>query len=265
MTDTKRSAKTALKTAVIIPSRYSSQRLPQKPLAMLRGKSLVQRVYEKAKAADNIDIVIVATDHEEIAEHVQSFGGEVIMTSPECPSGTDRVAEAAAALSEEYGIVINVQGDEPLIAPQVISKLALAMQEDYTVDVATPISPILHAEELQNPATVKVVRDTEGNALYFSRQAIPFLRDVEQISSAWLNQFQYMKHIGLYAFRRPVLEQFVTLPEGLLERAEKLEQLRLLEAGIKIKCVTVQYDSVAVDTPDDIIRVEALLDRTENG
>lgn len=253
-----------MKTAVIIPSRYHSQRLPQKPLAMLRGMSLVERVFRRVEQASGIDSIHIATDHEEIAHHVKKFGGKVIMTSPECPSGTDRVAEAAKHLPSDYSVVINVQGDEPLLQPEVVTRVAEVMRDNYDVEIATPISPLLHAEDLANPAVVKVVLASNNDALYFSRQAIPFVRD-EPVGDGWISRYQFQKHIGVYAYRREVLDKFVALGESSLEYTERLEQLRLLEAGYRIRCVPVQYDAVAVDTPEDVVRVEAILDRTENG
>ena len=249
-----------MKTVIIIPSRYASQRLPQKPLAMIAGKMLVQRVYERCKLASGIDEIYIATDHSAIAEAVEQFGGKVVMTSPDCPSGTDRVAEAAKNLNIENAIVINVQGDEPLIDPSVITALANEMKNHPEIPVATPITPLKKAEELTNPNIVFAVKDRNGNALYFSRHPIPFHRDLGFDSVfSWPEQHLYFKHIGVYAYRAGILKQFVALGESPLERAERLEQLRLLEAGIPIRCVEVDYESVAVDTAEDIKRVELLL------
>ena len=250
-----------MKTIVIIPSRYASERLPAKPLAKIAGKTLIERVYRRTKLAEGIDEVYVATDHISIAEEVELHGGSVIMTSPECPSGTDRVAAAARALELDDDIVINVQGDEPLIAPEVITALATAMRDDPTIQVATPISRLKNPRDLTDPNVVKVVMDAKRNALYFSRQTIPYIRDLgDDEIDFWMNAFPYFKHIGVYAYRAEVLKQFVTLGVSRLEQAERLEQLRLLEAGIPIRCVRVDYESVAVDTPEDIKKVEDLIE-----
>ncbi len=250
-----------MKTVVIIPSRYASVRLPAKPLALIRGRTLIARVYQRARLAEGIDEIYVATDHPGIAAEVEGFGGKVLMTSPDCPSGTDRVAQAAEQLALEDGIIINVQGDEPLIEPSVISALATAMKNDDSIRVATPIARLLKVEELTNPSIVKVILNTKRDALYFSRQWIPYARDVDEMNlHGWLDTHPCYKHIGVYAYRSEALKQFVALGESPLERAEKLEQLRLLEAGIPIRCVEVEYESVAVDTPEDILRVEQMID-----
>ena len=251
-----------MKTAIIIPSRYGSTRLPQKALIEIRGKTLTQHVYDRCKLAAGVDEVFVATDHPSIATVVRNFGGTPLMTSPECASGTDRVAQAALQLPNEYDVIINVQGDEPLIAPEVIGALAQLMSSDSSVAVSTPITLIQKPEDLINPNMVKVVRDTFGNAIYFSRSAIPFLRD-SPLTETWIQEFAFYKHIGVYAYRRETLKRFVQLSEGSLELAERLEQLRLLEAGIPIRCVPVDYESVAVDTQADVHIIEALLDELQ--
>jgi 3-deoxy-manno-octulosonate cytidylyltransferase (CMP-KDO synthetase) len=248
-----------MQTAIIIPARYYSQRLPQKPLALIAGTSLIQRVYDRCVAA-NIADVYVTTDHEEILNHVQGFGGKCILTSPAIPSGTDRVAHAARELGDRYDVIINVQGDEPLVPPDVIRALANTMQADASITTATPITALKDQRELEDPNIVKVVLDSDGNGLYFSRQLIPFNRDRQSEDGAtWTTDYPYKKHIGLYAYRRDTIERFVELGECLLERIERLEQLRLLYAGYKIRCIEVEYESVAVDVPADIARVEAIL------
>jgi 3-deoxy-D-manno-octulosonate cytidylyltransferase len=253
-----------MRVIIIIPSRFVSQRLPAKPLAMIAGKMLVERVYEQCKLAKGIDEIYVATDHAAIAEAVERFGGKVVMTSPDCPSGTDRVAEAVKNLNIENAIIINVQGDEPLIDPSVITALAAEMKNHPEIQVATPITPLKKVEELTNPNIVFVVKDKNGNALYFSRHPIPFHRELGFDSVfSWPEQHLYFKHIGVYAYRSEILKQFVALGESPLERAERLEQLRFLEAGIPIRCVEVDYESVAVDTPEDIRRVELLITQSE--
>ena len=227
---------------------------------MILGMTMIERVYRQCERAHGIDEIYVATDHEKIREEVERFGGRVIMTSSDCASGTDRVAEAAKKLGREHATIINVQGDEPLIDPKVLTALDLEMVSHPEVLVATPVSPLRHAEDLTNPNVVFAVKDRNHNALYFSRHPIPFLRTLGTDSIAeWPSQHIYFKHIGVYAYRADVLQQFVALGPSPLERAEKLEQLRLLEAGIPIRCVEVEYESVAVDTAEDIRRVESLL------
>lgn len=249
-----------MSTAIIIPARYYSQRLPQKPLALINGVSLIQRVHERCTKAAVAD-VFVTTDHEEILNHVRGFGGECILTSPALPSGTDRVAAAAHELPDSYDVIINVQGDEPLVPPGVISMLAKCM-EDSAIVAATPITPLRDTRELTDPNIVKVVLDAQSNGIYFSRQLIPFDRDRQKEEPAtWMADYPYKKHIGLYAYRREVLEQFASLGESQLERVERLEQLRLLYAGIPIRCIEVEYESIAVDVPEDIKRVEEILNR----
>jgi 3-deoxy-manno-octulosonate cytidylyltransferase (CMP-KDO synthetase) len=249
-----------MSTAIIIPARYYSQRLPQKPLALINGISLIQRVYEQCIKADCAD-VFVTTDHEEILNHVRGFRGQCILTSPAIPSGTDRVAAAARELPGEYDIVINVQGDEPLVPPEVIRSLAEVMS-DRSIKAATPITPLRDLRELTDPNIVKVVLDSENNGIYFSRQLIPFNRDRQKEEPAtWMTDYPYKKHIGLYAYQREVLEQFAAMGESQLERIERLEQLRLLYAGIGIRCIEVEYESIAVDVPEDIKRVEDILNR----
>jgi len=248
-------------SVIIIPARYASERLPKKPLALIAGMTMIERVYRQCERAKTIDEIYVATDHEAILQEVSRFGGNAVMTSPKCASGTDRVAEAAANLNlVDDAVIINVQGDEPLIEPAVLTALDLEMQSHPDVLVATPVTPLQRAEDLANPNVVFAVKDRNNNALYFSRHPIPFLRLLGTESIAdWPKQHLYFKHIGVYAYRAEVLKQFVALGESPLERAERLEQLRLLEAGIPIRCVEVEYESVAVDTAEDIKKVEALL------
>ncbi len=251
-----------MQTIIIIPSRHASQRLPAKPLAMIHGMTMIERVYRQCKKASGVDAVYVATDHQDIANEVNRFGAGVIMTPPECPSGTDRVASAADMLNlDPDSVVINVQGDEPLIDPVVITALVSQMQQHPEIQVATPITPLQHAEDLTNPNVVFAAKNKYGDALYFSRHPIPFLRELGASAVlSWPHQHLYFKHIGVYAYRAAVLKQFVALGESPLERAERLEQLRLLEAGIPIRCVEVQYESIAVDTIHDIWRVELLIE-----
>lgn len=247
-----------LRVLAVIPARYASTRFPGKPLAMISGKPMVQRVCEQVKRSRLIDRVVIATDDERIATAVQAFGGETIMTGTHHVSGTGRIAEVAEKIEAE--IYVNVQGDEPLIAPEAISAAVRVLLEDKSVRVCTLCVPIHELRDVNDPNVVKVVRDARGDALYFSRAAIPVIRhqsaeptDVRHASSL------HRKHLGLYAFQREALLEFARLPQGLLEQAEQLEQLRLLEHGVPIRVVETTYDSVSVDVPEDIARIEEIL------
>lgn len=240
----------------VIPARYGSTRLPAKVLADLKGKPMVQRVYERAKRAQRLDRVIVATDDERIVTVVRSFGGEAVMTSPDISSGTDRVA--AVAESVEGDIFVNIQGDEPLMAPEMIDEGVAVVANNPGVVVGTLIRMLDRSEDLTNPAVVKVVVDANGEALYFSRSPIPHLRDEPNIA-AWPGHAPYFKHIGLYVFRKDFLKIFTKLPASPLERTEKLEQLRILESGYRIRTAVTSYDSIPVDTAEDLKRVAALI------
>jgi 3-deoxy-manno-octulosonate cytidylyltransferase (CMP-KDO synthetase) len=239
-----------MKIICVIPARYSSTRLPGKPLAMIAGKPMIQRVYERASEARRPDGVLVATDHEQVFSAVKAFGGQVVMTSPDHPTGTDRLAEVAAHL-EDVDVIINVQGDEPLIAPAVIDRLAEEFHHDPGLKMATLAAPLAD-EEYHMPSAVKVVTDLAGYALYFSRSLIPHPRNQ---SVAGLT---YLKHIGIYAYRRDFLLKYAALPPTPLEKAESLEQLRALEHGYRIKVITSEFASVGVDTPEDLERVNAI-------
>ena len=234
--------------AVIIPARYASSRFPGKPLAMLAGKPMIQHVWEKA-IASSADVVAVATDDERIADAVKKFGGVAIMTSPDHPSGTDRIAEAARAFSG-VETVINIQGDEPLIPTELVNKLIELMTADRSIEMATVAVPANRSELTEN--NVKVVFSVTGQALYFSRFNIPFVRQGGEDPGCFL-------HWGIYAYRKDILERFVQLPPGKLENAEKLEQLRAMENGIGIKVVTTELTTIGVDTPEDLVEAEALL------
>jgi 3-deoxy-manno-octulosonate cytidylyltransferase (CMP-KDO synthetase) len=240
----------------VIPARYASQRLPGKPLMELNGRTMIQRVYEQVRQARLVDTVIVATDDERIAKSVTELRGHVVMTDPELPSGSDRVAAAVAGV--EADIVVNVQGDEPLIPPAMIDETIQGLLETPEADVATPARLITEVREINDPNCVKVVADRRGRALYFSRSPIPYLRDREQ----WPEAFSFLKHFGLYAYRRPVLEQFVRWEKTPLESAERLEQLRLLENGVWIQIIRTTYESIAVDTAADAERVRKILTST---
>ena len=245
-----------LTVLAVIPARYASTRLPAKPLVELAGKPMVQHVYERARKAKLVSRVVVATDDERIVAAVRAFGGEALMTRADHRSGTERMAEVASHIPAE--IYVNVQGDEPLIEPAAIDTAIEAMNDD-SVRVATLCVPIRRAEDIRNPNVVKVVADFEGNALYFSRAPIPWVRDLADAEAGTLRHF---KHLGIYVFRRDALLEFPTLPPGELEHIEKLEQLRLLENGIPIRVVETEYDSVSVDTPEDVTRVEEILRST---
>lgn len=234
--------------AVIIPARYASSRFPGKPLALLAGKPMIQHVWEKA-IASSADVVAVATDDERIAAAVEKFGGKAIMTSPDHPSGTDRIAEAARAF-EGVETVINIQGDEPLIPTELVDELIRLMTSDRSVEMATVAVPADRKKMTEN--NVKVVFGTTGQALYFSRSEIPFVRQGGEDPGCYL-------HWGIYAYRKDILERFVQLPPGKLENSEKLEQLRALENGIGIKVITTELTTIGVDTPEDLEKAELLL------
>ena len=247
----------ALKYIAIIPARYASTRFPGKPLAMLGGKPVIQRVWEQVSSV--VDAAVVATDDERIAQAVESFGGRAIMTSPNHKSGTDRCWEAYQKQSEEFDVVINVQGDEPFIAHSQLRAI-MACFEDENTDIATLVKPF--AEEdglsaLENPNSPKVVLDNDSCAVYFSRSVIPYLRGVER--EDWLKHHTFYKHIGMYAFRRDVLGEVTALPQSTLEKAESLEQLRWLENGYKIGVGISDVETVGIDTPEDLERAEEFL------
>jgi 3-deoxy-manno-octulosonate cytidylyltransferase (CMP-KDO synthetase) len=238
----------------IIPARYASTRFPGKPLALIAGKPLVQHVVEQCQKALALSEVIVATDDTRIWEVAQNFC-RAEMTSPGHPSGTDRLAEVAQRC--ECDAVVNIQGDEPLIDPKVIDAVAGALAG---AEMSTAATPLRAPEEYDNPNVVKVVVNAAGRALYFSRRTIPYLRDAASRSVAGqLAAFPFLKHIGIYGYRREALLRLVTFPVSPLEQAEKLEQLRALENGMAIAVVQVDYDSVGVDVPADVARVEKLL------
>ncbi|MEO6182869.1 MAG: 3-deoxy-manno-octulosonate cytidylyltransferase [Verrucomicrobiota bacterium] len=240
----------------VIPARYASTRFPGKPLALIAGKPLIQHVVEQCQKAKSLSEVIVATDDTRIFEVAQDFC-QVEMTSPDHPSGSDRIAEIAER--NECDAVINIQGDEPLIDPGVIDAVAKALDKNEMSTAATLIKEV---SEYENPNVVKVVVNVSGHALYFSRRTIPFLRDAANRSAAeQLAAFPFLKHLGIYGYRRETLLRLVKFPQSPLEQAEKLEQLRALENGIQIAVVNVNYDSIGVDLPEDVARVEKILDK----
>lgn len=242
-------------TLALIPARYASTRFPGKPLADMAGKTMIQRVYERVTGCKEIDRAVVATDDERIFDHVKSFGGEVVMTRADHTSGTDRVAEAAA-LFPEAKIVVNVQGDEPFIAPQQIAAV-VAPFTDPEIMITTLAHPITDERALLSPNVVKVIRNPEGKALYFSRHAVPYLRDIPV--GQWILAGKHLQHLGVYAYRAPVLPELTALPQGDLEAAESLEQLRWLAAGYTIHVGITNLPAVGIDTPEDLRRAQERL------
>ena len=240
------------RVVVVIPARYASTRLPGKPLVSLAGKPMIQRVYERAKLATQADRVIVATDDKRVVEAVEEFGGEVRMTRADHRTGTERVAEVAA--HEEGEVFVNVQGDEPLLDPVAVDTAISSLREEPAASISTVATAIKTPADIMDPNVVKTVLDFDGNALYFSRAPIPWVRD-----TASKIQVRHLKHLGLYVFQRDALLEYPTLPQGELERIEQLEQLRWLENGWKIRVAEVEHDAVSVDVPDDVARVEKLL------
>lgn len=243
--------------ACVIPARHASTRFPGKPLAPILGKPMIQWVCEAARRVEQVDEVLVATDDERIRAAVESFGVTAVMTRPECPSGTDRIQEALRGRAAD--IVVNIQGDEPGMQPGVIHRALTALLEMPRADVATACVPIRSREEFERPHVVKVVRSAADVALYFSRSPIPSMARANDEEIAALDGIYGYKHLGLYVYRRESLEAFVRLEQGCLEKLEKLEQLRFLEIGATIVCPTVDYDTVGVDTPEDIPRAEEAL------
>lgn len=240
----------------IIPARFASTRFPGKPLIDIAGKTMIQRVYEQAKKANSLSEVVVATDDERIAQHVQSFGGNVVMTSENHQSGTDRCFEAIEKFEINADAVINIQGDEPFIQPEQINLVASCFSLKET-ELATLVKKISTNEELFNPNTPKVLLNSNKEAIYFSRQTIPYIRGKEQ--NDWLKQHTFYKHIGIYGYRTDVLATITQLKQSSLELAEALEQLRWLENGYKIKVEITDFESVAIDSPDDLQKLTIFL------
>jgi len=242
----------SVKVVVVIPARYGSTRLPGKPLVLLAGKPMIQRVYERAKLAQRVNRVIVATDDERIVNAVKGFGGEARMTRSDHRTGTERVAEVAA--HEGGDVFVNVQGDEPLLDPAAVDTAVASLLEEPAAAIGTVATPIKTPADIMDPNVVKTVLDFDGNALYFSRAPIPWVRDTASKIHA-----RHLKHLGLYVFQREALLEYPTLPQGELERIEQLEQLRWMENGWKIRVAEVEHDAVSVDVPEDVARVEKLL------
>jgi len=260
-----------MKAIGVIPARWKASRFEGKVLANLSGKPVIQHVWERAKEARSLDDLVVATDSEEVIRVVENFGGKAVYTSKDQPSGTDRIAEVVNPIDVE--VVVNIQGDEPLIHHSMIDGLANMLMSDKSVQIATVVKKISQRKELLNPNTVKVVIDKDGYALYFSRSPIPFVRDDEKHHSIfdihyWFSthslkpEFQnYYKHLGIYAYTKDFLFNFTNLPKSKLESIEKLEQLRALENGYKIKTIETEYETIGVDTPEDLKRAEAAMGR----
>lgn len=241
-----------MKVVGIIPARYASTRFPGKPLALIKGKPMIQRVYEQALKA-KLDAVVVATDDARIADAVMDFGGQYVMTSPNHRSGTDRCREVLDLLENQYDAVINIQGDEPFIDPRQIGMMRDLISRDDTV-LASLAKRIEDEDELFSPNTVKVVMDKEGNALYFSRNPVPFMRNVDR--EDWLGKGVFYKHIGIYAYKAETLRQIAEMQPSTLEMAESLEQLRWLENGLRIRMGITQEENVSIDEPSDIDKAE---------
>lgn len=241
----------------IIPARYASTRFPGKPLALLGGKPVIQRVYEQV--AGVLDAAVVATDDMRIFDAVTAFGGRVVMTSPDHRSGTDRCREAYDKLGEEYDVVVNVQGDEPFIRPSQLESVKRCF-DDPATEIATLVKPFTPADglaALENPNSPKVVLDVRSRAICFSRSVIPYLRGIPR--EEWLSAHTFYKHIGLYAFRTEVLRAVTALPQSVLEKAESLEQLRWIENGYSIGVGITEAETIGIDTPEDLEKAERFL------
>lgn len=238
----------------IIPARYASSRFPGKPLAILGGKPVIQRVYEQVSSV--LDTVYVATDDQRIFDCVLAFGGKAVMTSPHHQSGTDRIEEAIQKIGGDEDVVINIQGDEPFVQPSQIRTVCNCFQDAGT-QIATLGKPFASMEAVENPNSPKIVVDNKGFALYFSRSIIPFVRGAEK--SEWLTHYPFLKHLGIYAYRKDVLAEITNLPQSSLELAESLEQLRWLQNGYRIKVGITNEETVGIDTPADLERAEKFL------
>jgi len=242
-----------MKIIAFIPARYDSKRFPGKPLALIAGKPMIQHVYQCGISCPEISDVYVATDDERIFQCVHKFGGKAIMTEKRHPSGTDRIAEATRKMNlDKDDIIVNIQGDQPVFQPSVITQMITPLRKDRDIPMSTLKYRITEENEVENTNYVKVVTDKKEFALFFSRHPIPFFRDLKSIKI-------HYKHLGFYAYRMDFLEKFASLPLGELEKVEKLEQLRALEHGFRIKVVETSFDSVEVDTPEDIEKVEGLV------
>ena len=238
----------------IIPARYASTRFPGKPLAVLGGKTVIQRVYEQVSSV--LSEVYVATDDERIYQCVESFGGRAVMTRTDHKSGTDRIQEAVEKIGTDADVIINVQGDEPFIQPSQVETLMHLFDASET-QIGTLGKPFESLEAVENPNSPKIVTDVRGFALYFSRSIIPFIRGVERAD--WFGQYPFLKHLGIYAYRRNVLAEVTQLPQSSLEKAESLEQLRWLQNGYRIRVGLTDVETIGIDTPEDLQRAEQFL------
>jgi len=240
----------------IIPARFASTRFPGKSLIDIQGKTMLQRVYEQAAKSNCLNKVVVATDDERIFDHVKNFKGEVVMTAGHHPSGTDRCWDALQQLDGNFQYVINIQGDEPFIEPGQIDELATVLS-DGTTELATQMIAVDSYEILFDKGEVKIVLNTNNEALYFSRMVIPFIKGVDE--KQWHQHYSYFRHVGMYAYRKDILEKITQLPVSPLEKAESLEQLRWIEHGYKVKCVATKYESHCIDMPEDVDKVLKLM------
>ena len=243
-----------MKFMSIIPARYASTRFPGKPLAVLGGKTVIQRVYEQVSSV--LSDVYVATDDERIFKCVESFGGKAVMTRADHKSGTDRIQEAVEKIATEADVIINVQGDEPFIHPSQIKTL-MALFDAPETQIGTLGKPFDNIEAVSNPNSPKIVTDNRGFALYFSRSIIPYIRGKQQ--DEWFGEYPFLKHLGIYAYRREVLKEVTQLPQSSLEKAESLEQLRWLQNGYRIRAGLTDIETVGIDTPEDLARAEEFL------
>jgi 3-deoxy-manno-octulosonate cytidylyltransferase (CMP-KDO synthetase) len=247
----------------IIPARYASTRFPGKPLADLMGKPMIQRVYERV--ADSLDRVVVATDDDRILHAVWKWGGEALPTSPNHPSGTDRCLEAYTKLKKEYDVIINIQGDEPFVHPSQIELLKAAFQSPST-QIATLVKPFSSGDDFENlfnPNTPKVLLNSTGQAIYFSRAIVPYIRGEHH--SEWLKSHVFYKHIGIYAYKSQILKEITSLPQSILEKAESLEQLRWIENGYTIQTMITNEETIGIDTPEDLERAVKMMKESNQG
>ena len=242
------------KVVAIIPARFASSRFPGKPLVDLGGKPMIQRTYDRVKAVEGFDRIVIATDDQRIFDAAQGFGAEVMLTSASHITGTDRCAEVLSRLGESVDYVINIQGDEPFIEPEQLREVAAGFASG--APILTLIKKITDTETLFNSNTPKVVCDGEGNALYFSRQTIPFLRGIDP--KDWLEKHTFFKHIGLYAYRADILPGLSALKPTPLELAESLEQLRWVQNGIRIKAIETQFETIGIDSPKDVEKIQKM-------
>ncbi|MGZ3898739.1 MAG: 3-deoxy-manno-octulosonate cytidylyltransferase [Bacteroidia bacterium] len=239
----------------IIPARYASTRFPGKPLAVIKGMSMLERVYRQAEKATTLDEIIIATDDDRIAEHAASFGAKTVITREDHPSGTDRCYEAYVLNNKKYDHILNIQGDEPFLDPEQINSLAEAC--DSNVEIATQMIKCIDHEVLFDKGEVKIILNKNKEALYFSRNVIPYIKGIEE--KEWHRHYNYYRHVGMYAYRADILEEITRLLPSELEKAESLEQLRWLENGYKIKCIETNFDSHCIDSPGDIEKVMKLM------